>query len=295
MRHLPHADVTARRTAIPWRSRSSPQGLDETATLMDRVGAELPDGVSSLRRLRREARRKETETARHSPYAELPSELRVEHCDFRDLEARTGDLTGKVNVLLTDPPWVNAFAGLLDPFGEFSARVLTPDGVLLCYTGGNTLPAFLDALRGHLTYRWNIVCLNSPRHGTDSKLMLRGWTSRDGTWRVCHRNVLVFTKGDSWRPHQVPDDVIAETEPRVVLHPKGWNQPVAESERLLSWFARPGSLVLDCFCGTGTSILACLRNGQGLRAIGCDADLACVKIARSRIKDELRALRAKSG
>jgi hypothetical protein len=144
-------------------------------------------------------------------------------------------------------------------------------------------------------YRWNIVCLNSPRPGTASKLLLRGWISRNGMLRVCHRNVLVLTKGDSWRPYQVPDDVIAEIEPRVVLHPKGWNQPVAESERLLPWFARPGSLVLDCFCGTGTSILACVRNDQGLRAIGCDADLACVKIARSRIKDELRALRAKSG
>ena len=196
---------------------SYPHGVSEAATLLDKVGDGLPGGVQSPQRLRKAAQRKEIDRARLNPFAQLPLEFRIEHCDFKDLEARTGDLTGKVHVLLTDPPWIDAYDRLLKPFAEFAARVLASDGLLLCYSGGNTLPDFLACLRTHLTYQWNIVCLNSPRVGKGDRLVFRGSRRRDGMMRICHRNVLVFSKGSVWKPFKSPEDVVAEDEPRELI------------------------------------------------------------------------------
>lgn len=43
------------------------------------------------------------------------------------------------------------------------------------------------------------------------------------------------------------------------------------------------SIVLDCFCGSGTTLLAAQNNGR--RWIGIDQSLEAIKVANSRLSD----------
>ena len=58
-------------------------------------------------------------------------------------------------------------------------------------------------------------------------------------------------------------------------------KPLALLERLVSAHSRPGELVLDPFCGSGTTLVAAKKLGR--RALGMDASAEAVRIARQRL------------
>ena len=59
-----------------------------------------------------------------------------------------------------------------------------------------------------------------------------------------------------------------------------WQKPDALAERLIRHATRPGELVLDCFAGTGTFLLAAHRLGR--RALGCDCSSDMLALAKRR-------------
>jgi 16S rRNA G966 N2-methylase RsmD len=59
-----------------------------------------------------------------------------------------------------------------------------------------------------------------------------------------------------------------------------WQKPDALAERLIRHATRPGDLVLDCFAGTGTFLLAAHRLGRV--ALGCDRSPEMLALARRR-------------
>lgn len=60
--------------------------------------------------------------------------------------------------------------------------------------------------------------------------------------------------------------------------------PLWLAERAILHTTKPGALVLDPFCGTGTSLIAARRNGR--RAVGIDLSLDSLGQALRRIRDE---------
>lgn len=99
----------------------------------------------------------------------------------------------------------------------------------------------------------------------------------------------------------------------VVAHPPGrkrwngggrhglWTFPIASGDRvhttekpielmlaLVSDFTDPGELVLDAFCGSGTTGVACLRLGR--RFIGIEKDAKYASVARERLRAESQGL-----
>lgn len=58
-------------------------------------------------------------------------------------------------------------------------------------------------------------------------------------------------------------------------------KPVDLIERILSISSNPGDLVLDCFCGSGSSLIAAERLGR--RWIGCDLGRFAVHMSRKRL------------
>lgn len=58
-------------------------------------------------------------------------------------------------------------------------------------------------------------------------------------------------------------------------------KPLALLERLVAAHSRPGELVLDPFCGSGTTLVAAQRLGR--RALGIDIGAEAVRIARQRL------------
>jgi site-specific DNA-methyltransferase (adenine-specific) len=63
------------------------------------------------------------------------------------------------------------------------------------------------------------------------------------------------------------------------FHPT--QKPVPVMRRLIEDFSKPGELILDCFCGSGSGLLAAQETGR--RFIGCDKDQSYVDVARERL------------
>lgn len=85
-----------------------------------------------------------------------------------------------------------------------------------------------------------------------------------------------FNAGLHWSNYTgVYDDRIEGTK----LHE--FQKPLSLIERLMRIYSNEGDLVLDPFCGSGTTILAAKNLNRG--AIGMDIDLKCVELARSRV------------
>ncbi len=69
-------------------------------------------------------------------------------------------------------------------------------------------------------------------------------------------------------------------------------KPEALLERIVGAHSRPGDLVADFFCGSGTSLAVAARMGR--RWIGCDASAQAIEIASTRLREagiEHRAIR----
>ena len=64
-------------------------------------------------------------------------------------------------------------------------------------------------------------------------------------------------------------------------------KPVALVTRCLLAATRKGDLVLDPFMGSGTTAIACLRNGR--RVVGIDSFSSYVSLAQDRVRAELQA------
>jgi hypothetical protein len=64
---------------------------------------------------------------------------------------------GSINAIVTDPPWMEEYLPLLEPFAIEAARVLKPGGICLVMFGQANLPEAMAALGKHLTYRWILV------------------------------------------------------------------------------------------------------------------------------------------
>lgn len=258
----------------PAVSAEYPHQAEEAGRLMQALGDLAPAGGTTLRTLRHHAFALKCEEEAAGPLAGLPAEVAIEHCDFRELEGRVGDLTGKIDLLLMDPPWKVEFSNLRQPMAEMAGRLLKPGGVLLLYSGHLSLPSFAAALAGHLDYVWAFAAINTPQVGP-LKVRFNIKTS----WRP----ILMYSKGPISTPRTVQDVIYSEASEKY-RHPKNWQQPIGESIYFIENLTRPGALVCDLFVGSGTVPTAVATVGGGRRFVGCDTSLTCVKIARKRVR-----------
>ena len=205
---------------------------------------------------------------------------RVEHCSINDLDVADGS----VDAIVTDPPWTRATVGVFEDLGRFAAAKLRPGGTLLTMTGTVFIPDALDLIRRgaegtDLGYAWTLAYtgLGAGVMNCHHRIAQR--------WRA----VLMFTRGRStWgdgepRP-TYPDLVDAaedhEDRPGIKAGHR-WGQGLAGFVRLVEIAAAPGELVVDVFCGSGTTGVAALA--RGCEFIGCDIDEAAVTAARERL------------
>lgn len=106
----------------------------------------------------------------------------------------------------------------------------------------------------------------------------------------------VYARDDAGRP--IPSGVkrgvpLGDVWDLPYLNPKArertgypTQKPLALLERIVALASRPGDVVLDPFCGSGTSLVAAVTLGR--RAIGIDASEAAVSLARSRLEKPVR-------
>ncbi len=167
--------------------------------------------------------------------------VEIRRGDFREVLADVPDMS--VKCVFTDPPYGKDYLGLWDDLGMFASRVLSPDGLLIAYSGQMYLPEVISCLSKHLSWWW----LCGVAHKGNCNLSPLGYPVRKVINRF--KPLLVFIPKNGIGINVVFNDLIAGTGSDKTLH--NWQQPVEEAYNILHTFCVAGDTVIDPFAGTG--------------------------------------------
>lgn len=195
----------------------------------------------------------------------------------------TGDCTtvlpslpsGSADLILTDPPYLVRYRdrngrrianddndAWLDPAATEMYRVLKPAAYCVSFYGWTQADRFLAAWRaagfrtvGHLVFR-------------------KRYASADRHLRAHHEQAYLLAKGRPTPPAKPIPDVIDFPYSGNRYHPT--QKPIAPLRALIESFSQPNDLILDPFCGAGSTLLAAQASGRAYLGIElspayCDA------------------------
>jgi site-specific DNA-methyltransferase (adenine-specific) len=187
---------------------------------------------------------------------------------------------GTVDMILTDPPYVTRYrdradrtvanddnARWLRPAFSEMHRVLKDGGFCISFYGWNKVDLFMDAWRaagfrivGHLVFR--------KRYASSTRFL-----------RYEHEQAYLLAKGEPARPTKPIPDVLDFPYTGNRLHPT--QKPIEALTPLIEAFTAPGALVLDPFCGSGSTLMAARRLGRDW--IGVELDSSHYQTASNRM------------
>ena len=147
-------------------------------------------------------------------------------------------------------------------------RVLKSDSLCVSFYGWNKTDLFMAAWRdagfrivGHIVFRKRYA--STARHLS-----------------YTHESAYLLAKGFPAFPDRPPPDVIDWHYSGNRLHPT--QKPVQSLKPLISAFTKPGAVVLDPFCGSGSTLVAAKETGR--RFIGIELDPDHHRTASTRLK-----------
>jgi site-specific DNA-methyltransferase (adenine-specific) len=178
---------------------------------------------------------------------------------------------GTVDMILTDPPYVTRYrdradrtvanddnARWLRPAFSEMYRVLKNGGFCVSFYGWNKVDLFMDAWRaagfrivGHLVFR--------KRYASSTRFL-----------RYEHEQAYWLAKGEPARPAKPIPDVLDFPYTGNRLHPT--QKPIEALTPLIEAFTAPGALVLDPFCGSGSTLMAARRLGRDWIGVELDGN-----------------------
>jgi DNA modification methylase len=139
-------------------------------------------------------------------------------------------------------------------------------------SGHAFLPDVFAALaQSGLNYRWALCCLMNVRENSQifDRRMIPKW-----------KPVLWYTKGNCDRLPWCGDVIKSDANDKRFHH---WGQSVSQFEEIVRQVSLPGQIVLDPFCGGGTTGVAALRSGR--QFIGIDIDEKCIAQTAARLNN----------
>lgn len=233
------------------------------------LGEDAPRRAMTAREANRAARRH----ARRVAGADVPvvaspegdaGGVVVHHCDFRDIPVSPGS----ARLVFTDPLYHRQHLHLYSALGRWASQVLEPGGLLVTYLGTSFLPEVIRRLGEHLEYVWAChTTFAGEKTSIHDRKVRSGW-----------KPLLVYSNGP-YRPRDwIGDTVAGRREKR--SHP--FQQPEAEAEHFVRLLTAPGDLVLDPFCGSGTTARVCKRLAR--HCLTADIDATAVADARTRLQ-----------
>jgi site-specific DNA-methyltransferase (adenine-specific) len=190
-----------------------------------------------------------------------------------DLTRALADITPQsIDAIITDPPYPREYLSLYGELAQGAARVLKPGGSMLVMVGQSYLPDILALMTPHVRYHWTVAYLTPG--GQSAQL----WQRRVNTfWKP----VLWFVNGEydgQWIGDVARSDV-NDNDKR--FH--GWGQSESGMADLIERCTKPGDVILDPFCGAGTTGVAAIALARGF--IGIDLDESAVKITKARLAE----------
>jgi site-specific DNA-methyltransferase (adenine-specific) len=150
------------------------------------------------------------------------------------------------------------------PIYEECRRILKPGGALAWAMGCKFTQHFKEWFRGHRIWSF-------------SRFFHHGLNAFGHIWMV--------QRAKEQTPIAFPDDdallIIGKRPQITLLHPCA--KTVEEMQFMVRHLTKPGQIVLDCFCGSGTTLVA----AQTLDRlwIGCDLSKTYCQIAMSRLAE----------
>jgi len=183
---------------------------------------------------------------------------------------------GSVNLIFTDPPYSHDAVQLYGLAAEIGARALRPGGWLLAMGGGCYADEILAQMAAHLTYHWT---LHTYLAGQGNPLRPHGQNAPVVT-RV--KPIYVFAKGRTM-PRTVVYDPFAGDGNDKRFH--DWGQDAKSARYYIDCFSREDDVVLDPFCGGGTTVAVCVALRR--HWLAWDIDPVAVETTRARARNPL--------
>ncbi|MCL6559919.1 MAG: ParB N-terminal domain-containing protein [Firmicutes bacterium] len=257
--------------------KASPRYVQEAANLKKQnpeMFEAVKRGEKTITQAKRELKKQKTkeDAETWAKGGALPRDVRIIEGDFREVGATI--LDASVDLIFTDPPYDEKSIQLYGDLAKFAARVLKPGGSLLVYAGHYALPRIFDVMKNHLRYWWIIAVEHS---GGNARL--------PGKWVYVHWKPILWFVKENYKGKDFVADLIRSTPPEKDLH--DWQQSTAEAEYYISRLTEQSGLVLDPFCGSGTTGIAAIRLAR--RFVGIEKDPATVTRAKGILLKELEA------
>jgi site-specific DNA-methyltransferase (adenine-specific) len=187
-----------------------------------------------------------------------------------------------IDFILTDPPYITHYRSRdgrtvtnddnsrwLRPAFEQMYRLLKNGSFCVSFYGWNKADLFISAWRaagfrivGHIVFR-------------------KRYTSSARFLRYQHEQAYLLAKGDVIPPESPLSDVIDFIYTGNRLHPT--QKPIEALQPLIRAFCKAGGVVLDPFCGSGSTLVA--ANDIGRNFIGIELDSAHHLTASRRLQD----------
>ncbi|MBC8225420.1 site-specific DNA-methyltransferase [Candidatus Bathyarchaeota archaeon] len=220
-----------------------------------------------------------------------------------------------VHLMVTSPPYnvgkdydedlgLEEYRGLLrDVFGEVHRKLVA--GGRACVNVANLgrrpyipLHSYIIEDMAEIGFLMRGEIIWSKAASAGSSTAWGSWLSASNpTLRDIHEYILVFSKGSMKREREGRESTITRDEfleytksiwsfptesAKRVGHPAPF--PVELPYRLIQLYSYRGDVVLDPFCGSGTTCIAALRTNRHF--IGVDNSAEYVELARKRIREE---------
>ena len=186
-----------------------------------------------------------------------------------------------VDFVLTDPPYLvnyrdrtgRTVAGDVDdrwlrPAFEQIHRVMKPNSLCLSFYGYTHADKFLSA--------WKSVGLRPVGH----LVFVKPYTSGSSFVQRRHEQAMLLAKGWPNVPQHAQADVMP-WGPYTGNKLHATQKPVELLQRLVRAFSKPGDLILDPFCGSGSTLVAAQLEGR--RVIGIEKDPEVYRVAKERL------------
>lgn len=190
--------------------------------------------------------------------------------------------TASVDCIVTDPPYIVSYrsrdgrsvpnddnAAWLAPSFAQMHRVLKSGAFCVSFYGWNKADLFITAWRaagfrmvGHIVFQ--------KRYASSVRYL-----------RHQHEQAYVLAKGDPALPSRPMPDVIDWRYTGNRLHPT--QKPIGSLSPIIEAFCPKGGVVLDPFCGSGSTLVAARMLGRSF--IGIEIDAGYHQIATNRIAE----------
>jgi adenine-specific DNA-methyltransferase len=194
--------------------------------------------------------------------------------------------SGSIDLVLTDPPYIANYvsrdgqrianddkADWLQPAFRQIFRVLKRDAFCVSFYGWHQVDRFMQAWRsagfrpvGHLVFQ-------------------KPYASKRAFVSYQHEMAYVLAKGNPNPPDSPIGDVLPWKYSGNKFHPT--QKPVSSLTPLVNSFSKPGDLVLDPFCGSGSTLVAAAMSGR--RYLGIELSSDYCETARRRASCARRA------